>query len=62
MIGPRDSMVREALGESVSLDELLRDQSEFISTDAWFHCPWYELPPEFWAGNIHDAVGEEFTD
>lgn len=62
MIGPRDSLVREALGETVPLDEFLRDKSEFIDTDAWFHCEWHELPPEFWAQNIHDFVAEEWCE
>jgi len=55
MIGPRDSVVRMMLGEDVSLDELLRDQSEFVDTDSW---PWYDSPPEFWTDKIHDYVHE----
>lgn len=58
MIGPRDSVVRMMLGEDVPLDDLLRDQSEFVSSDSWLHCKWYESPPEFWAHKVRDFVYE----
>jgi len=50
MIGPRYSVVRELMGETVSLEEILTDQSEFIDTDT---CTWRDLP-ELWIDRLHD--------
>lgn len=38
------------MGETVSLEEILTDQSEFIDTDL---CTWRDLP-ELWIDQLHD--------
>ena len=62
MIGPRNSVIKELLGEYVPLEEMLMDQSEFIDSDEFRWLPWYERPPEFWADLVHDFCAEELDD
>lgn len=54
MLGPRNSIVRILRGEDVSIDEMVRDHSEFI--DARYAYFW-ELS-ELWVDDVHDYVGE----
>ena len=61
MIGPRDSVIRILLGEDVPMDDILRDQSEFVDSDSFARMPWYDRPPELWADKVRDAVGEDFA-
>ncbi|AEJ92233.1 hypothetical protein SEA_YEET_170 [Mycobacterium phage Yeet] len=59
MVGPRDSVIRELLtGEEVPVEDWVMDQSEFVDTNVWRYCKWYDLPPEFWVDKIYDHVGE----
>lgn len=58
MIGPRNCVVREMLGETVPLEDWLTDQSEFIDGGTLRR----QDVPEVWAHLIHDYVHVEESD
>ena len=52
MFGPRNSVVRTLLGEDISLDEFLTDQSELVDSSFF---EWHDVP-EGWVDQVHDYV------
>ena len=62
MIGPRNVVVREMLGEHVPLSEWLMDQSPFIDSDSLTRRDVLESYPEFWADQVHDYISPEQFD
>lgn len=51
MIGPRNSVVRTPMGGTVTMDEVLRDQSPFID-GRWLS---YWDTPELWVDRLYEG-------
>lgn len=54
MIGPRNSIVRTLMGEEVTTEEWVADQSEFVDSRSVY----FDELPELWVDKVHDYVDE----